>query len=120
MNVLHSNRWSRAAFFAVIALTCSCVMGIKLREDAKLIEKKIANARERGAYRCAPAELARAEANLEFLNYELTEGDFRRASWHHRAALENINKALEITNPDECADKRVLIEEQKPVVITPT
>src|SRR4051812_17307169 len=76
-----------------IALS-GCVMGAKLREDAKLIEKKIANARERGSYRCAPAELARAEAQLEFLNYELAEGDFRRASWHHRAALENINRAL--------------------------
>jgi OmpA-OmpF porin, OOP family len=97
-----------------------CVMGAKLQEDARLIEKKIANARERGSYRCAPAELARAEAHLEFLNYELSEGDFRRAAWHHRASLENINKALQITNPDECADKRVLISDQQPIIITQT
>ncbi len=102
------------------ALLGGCVFGAKLREDAKLIEKKIQTARERGAYRCAPAELAKADANLVFLNYELDEGDFRRASFHHRAALENVNRALEITNPDECAEKHVLISENKPVVITKT
>ena len=111
----------RLSVLGVALLANGCILGAKLREDAKLIEKKIANARERGAYRCAPAELARAEANVEFLSYELDEGDFRRAEWHHRAALENINRALEITNPDECADKRVLIAETpKPVVITQT
>ncbi len=87
----------------------ACVYGAKLREDAKLIEKKVANARERGAYRCAPKELARAEANLEFLQYELDMGDFQRAARHHRAALENIDRALQITDPNECAEKRVLI-----------
>ena len=86
-----------------------CVAGAKLRADAKLIEKKIATARERGAYRCAPAELATAEANLEFLNYELDQGDYLRAKRHHRAALENISRALEITDPNKCAEKRVLI-----------
>ncbi|MEK7703705.1 MAG: OmpA family protein [Myxococcota bacterium] len=87
----------------------SCVAGAKLREDAKLIEKKIANARERGSYRCAPEQLARAETNLQFLKYELDQGDYLRAERHHRAALENINRALEITDPAECAEKRVLI-----------
>ncbi|MBI3179162.1 MAG: OmpA family protein, partial [Deltaproteobacteria bacterium] len=97
-----------------------CVFGAKLREDAKLIEQKVANARERGAFRCAPAELARAEANLEFLEYELTMGDFRRASRHHRAALQNIDRAIEMSDPNECAEKRVLIGEEKPLVITKT
>lgn len=86
-----------------------CVAGAKLREDAKLIEKKIANARERGAYRCAPTELATAEAQLEFLTYELEQGDYMRAERHHRSALENIGRAIEITDPNECAEKRVLI-----------
>lgn len=97
----------------LVAGSFSCVAGAKLREDAKLIEKKVANARERGAYRCAPDQLARAEANLEFLKYELDQGDYPRAERHHRAALENINRAIEITDPAECAEKRVLI-------ITPT
>ena len=53
----------RVGALALVALgAVACVTGAKLREDAKLIEKKIANARERGSYRCAPKELARAEA----------------------------------------------------------
>ncbi len=104
---------STSARIGVVALaalsSAACVLGAKLREDAKLIEKKIANAREAGSYRCAPKQLATAEAHLEFLRYELDMGDFRRAQRHHRAALENINRALEITDPNECADKRVLI-----------
>jgi OmpA-OmpF porin, OOP family len=111
----------RVGCVAIIALgAAACVTGAKLREDAKLIEKKVANARERGAYRCAPKELARAEANLEFLSYELEQGDFRRAQRHHTAALENIDRALSITDPNECAEKRVLISEDKPLVITKT
>ena len=99
----------RVVLSLLLVGSMGCVAGAKLREDAKLAQKKIANARERGAYRCAPAELARAEAHLEFLNYELSEGDFRRAQWHNRLAQENIDRALEITNPDECADKTVII-----------
>jgi outer membrane protein OmpA-like peptidoglycan-associated protein len=109
-----SNFWARKTVARVgslmmAAASLSCVMGAKLREDAKLIEKKIANAREAGSYRCAPQELAKAEAHFEFLRYELEMGDFRRAQRHRRAALENINRAIDITDPNECADKRVLI-----------
>lgn len=91
------------------ASQAGCVLGAKLKEDAKLIERNISLARERGAYRCAPAELARAESNLEFLAYELNLGSFTRAQAHRDRALKNIERALEITNPDECADKQVLI-----------
>ena len=116
-----SHKSFRVGFVALVAFGAgSCVTGAKLREDAKLIEKKIANARERGAYRCAPKELAKAEANLEFLSYELEQGDFRRAQRHHTAALENIDKAIAITDPNECAEKRVLIAEDRPLVITKT
>jgi outer membrane protein OmpA-like peptidoglycan-associated protein len=112
----HSSRVIRRAVvrtaLAAIALTgTSCVLGAKLRQDAQLIEKKVASARERGAYRCAPGELAEAETQLEFLDYELREGNFRRAKRHHDAALENVNRALRITDPNKCADKQVIIRE---------
>ena len=89
-----------------------CALSGRLHEQVQLIGKKVANARERGAYRCAPAELARAESHLEFLEYELDEGDYRRAEFHQRIALTNVEKALEITDPDRCAEKRVLILDQ--------
>src|SRR5688572_21505866 len=117
---MRTRAMNTGAALLLAALGSGCVLGAKLREDAKLIDQKIATARERGAYNCAPQQLARAEAHLEFLRYELDEGDFRRADWHHRAALENINKALEITDPNTCAEKRVLISEQAPILITKT
>ncbi len=116
------NRWAKNALGALFVMsmlggTLSCVTGSKMRADAKLIEQKIATARERGAYRCAPKQLAKAESHLEFLHYELNEGDFLRAGWHHRNSLENINKALDITDPNECAEKRVLIAEEPDEVV---
>ncbi len=41
------HNWARVGIVALVALgSLSCVLGAKLREDAKLIEKKIANIRE--------------------------------------------------------------------------
>src|SRR5688572_9096456 len=97
----------------VLAASSGCVTGSKLRADAQLIQQQVATARERGAYRCAPRELAKAESHLEFLLYELDEGDFRRAGWHHRNATQNVQRALEITDPNECAEKQVVIAETK-------
>ena len=104
--------------FAIALLALSgCTLGSALREDAKLIDKRIKSARERGSYRCAPTELALAESHLEFLEYELTQGDFQRASYHRQLALRNISEALDITDPNECADKNVLISSDSQVVI---
>lgn len=81
----------------------SCVAGAKLREDATIIEQKIARAMEVGSRYCAPVELATAQTHLEFMRYELEEGDYRRASVHREKSLTSIDRALEMTNPEECA-----------------
>jgi len=93
-------------FFQIIGycLLSACGSSSALREEAKVIEKKIATARERGAYNCAAEEYAAAEANLEFLRYELDEGDYRRAEWHKQRALESVSRAIEVTDPNKCAD----------------
>lgn len=110
-------QWRGAKLLLIIGLALAnttCMISGRLRADSKLIEQKIATARSRGAYRCAPKELARAEAHLDFLSYELDEGDFRRAGFHHRTATSNIERALEITDPNECAEKKIVIAEDKP------
>lgn len=112
---------ARLILVAVATLSLyGCVAGAKLRESTKLIRNKIDSVREAGAYNCAPAALARAEAHLEFLEYELNAGDFRRAGWHERSALENVNRAIETTYPEMCTNKRVVIADRRPVVITKT
>lgn len=96
---------------ALSLLGSSCIVGTKLRDDAGAIEKKIATAMEIGSRRCAPVDLATAQSHLEFLHYELEEGDYRRATFHRERAAKSIERALEITDPDKCADTQVLIVE---------
>ncbi|MEL6545031.1 MAG: OmpA family protein [Myxococcota bacterium] len=98
-----------SVFVAFVVALQGCVVGAKLREDAVAIDKKIASAMELGARRCAPAELATAQSHLEFLRYELEEGDYQRASFHREKSLTNVDRALQVTDPEKCADTRVLI-----------
>jgi OmpA-OmpF porin, OOP family len=106
--------------WAVSFLLCGvggCALGGRLVADIQLIEQKVNTARDRGAYRCAPEQLAIAETELEFLRYELDEGDFLRAERHHRKALDQIGKALTTTDPDKCAEKRIVITQEPTMVI---
>ena len=109
-----------AAMATLLLFAASCITGARLREGIPQIEKKIHQARERGAYRCAPRELATAEASLEFLKYEISTGDFIRAKEHHDIAITNAERAIEITDPAECADKMVTIRQPTQVVIART
>ena len=105
---------------AILALaTVGCVYGAQLKADAEGIAIMVKEATERGAVKCAPEELALAETNLIFMRYELMEGDYTRASWHHRAAMDNAERALAITDPEKCAEKEVIIAAPQ-VVITST
>ena len=63
---------------------------------------------------CAPAELARAEASLEFLSYELDEGNYSRAEFHHAVALESVDRAIERSTPDECASDERAAHDDRP------
>ena len=114
------SRYAIGMLILVGALASGCRSGPMLRGDAVQIAKKLEMARENGAYNCAPMQLAQAEAHLEFLEYELDEGDFQRASWHHRAATQNADTAFAITDPDKCADREVLIADAAPVIIKST
>ncbi|MDB4987150.1 MAG: Flagellar motor rotation protein MotB [Myxococcaceae bacterium] len=63
-------------------------------------------ARERGAYRCAPEELAEAEAQLEFATRELREGDQPRAREHLILAHANASAALRLSAAAACRATR--------------
>lgn len=62
-------------------------------------------AREAGAYRCAPEELALAEAHLEFARHELDQGDAARAREHLVLARVNASAALRLSDR-ACAEPR--------------
>ncbi|MEL6761806.1 MAG: OmpA family protein, partial [Myxococcota bacterium] len=86
------------ALWMLLALP-GCSAGAAQREDARGLDRKIARAMERGARRCAPAELATAQSHLEFFRYEASRGDSARAEAHRAQAEASIERALEIADP---------------------
>ncbi len=85
------------------AVLAGCVSGSKIRADAEVIKRDITKAREQGAYKCAPRDLALAESNVEFTEDELDQGDWLRASEHVKIALGAVKRAVE--NSKDCLKK---------------
>ena len=79
-----------------------CV-GPGIAAQADVVRVDIAKAKKSGAYECAPVELAKAEAHVDFAEAELAEGDFIRAKEHMEIAIDEKIKALE--NSKGCAPK---------------
>ena len=103
---------------ALASLAAGCVSGNKIRAGGEVIQADIDRARKSGAYRCAPRELAMAEAHLDFAYGEVAEGNGTRGLDHIRIAEENVKKALVLSKG--CGPKQVLIKEKKevkPVVV---
>jgi outer membrane protein OmpA-like peptidoglycan-associated protein len=93
-----------------------CMTSAAIQQRADVVKLDVEKARKSGAYRCSPEALARAEANLEFTENELRQGDFIRAGEHVNIAMENVKKAL--AESKDCGPKRVLIKKPKaPTVV---
>ena len=85
---------SLLAGLALLSLS-ACATGAALRLEGESIQSQLDAAREAGAYRCAPRELARAESHLEFLQTELTQGNAVRAAQHRNEAQTALVGVLE-------------------------
>lgn len=89
----------------VIAWCCIAVacagQGIKSRANAT--DMVIAQARANGAMRCAPVELAEAEAHNEFARQELRDGDYQRAGEEARQAEHAATAAMQKSPKARCA-----------------
>jgi OOP family OmpA-OmpF porin len=84
----------RRLLLGAAALVAACATGGKLRENATVIRSEIEKAKASGAMRCAPRELATAEANLEFADAEVAYGNATRAKEHLDAAQNAVKDAL--------------------------
>lgn len=79
-----------------------CASGAALRREAESIQVQLDNARQAGAYRCAPRALAKAEAHLDFLQGELQQGHALRAKDHREeaaAALVTVMEQVKVCPP---------------------
>jgi outer membrane protein OmpA-like peptidoglycan-associated protein len=88
--------------------------GTKLRGKASTVAELIATARDNGAERCAPVELAMAESHHDFARTELDEGDFYRAKTELAIAEKNAHAAIKKSPKVRCAPKIVVAPKPKP------
>lgn len=98
---------SRLTGLAALALSATgCARGLPLDARVEDLASLTRDARARGAYRCAPEELARAEAELEFARAELGLGDPARAREHVVRASANARAALRLSADPSCRGTR--------------
>jgi OmpA-OmpF porin, OOP family len=98
----------------------ACVTGGRLRETTQVVRADIEKAKKSGAARCAPKELATAEANLDFAETESNYGHASRAGEHLKAAERSVKRALDLSKA--CGPTQVIIakkapEEPKPTIV---
>jgi len=79
--------------------------GMQLAANSRQIRTIAKEARDNGAYKCAPRELALAETNLDFAGNELDQGDYFRAREHLEIADTNAREAYRLSPRDRCLAK---------------
>ncbi len=89
------------ALGALIALAVGCA-GTAVRARTRTIDGMIATARDNGAMRCAPIELAMAEAHNDFAKQDLAEGNYYPAKREAEIARANAALAIEKSPKERC------------------
>jgi OmpA-OmpF porin, OOP family len=103
---------ARLLLLAAAIAAAACATGGKLRENAEVIRSDIDKAKRSGAVRCAPKELALAEANVHFSEEEVAFGHANRANEHIALAEKHVKEALRLSKT--CGPTQVLIAKKAP------
>jgi OOP family OmpA-OmpF porin len=85
----------------VAALIAACA-GQAVRARTRTVDTMIATARDNGALRCAPIELAMAEAHNDFAKQELSEGNYYPARREAEIARTNAQAAIDKSPRARC------------------
>ncbi len=101
------------AVLMVIVALAGCA-GQTVRSQAKTTEGLLATARDNGAMRCAPVELALGESNNDFAFHALDEGNYYDAKRTAAIAEKNAKLAIEKSPRDKCTDKEPVKLPPKP------
>ncbi len=103
---------NRRAILALTALAalggCSRAATLQGRVDG--LREIVEQSERNGAYRCAPRELAVAQANLDFAEIEMAQGNMDRAESHFALAEPNGRAAFRMSPAERCAPRDVAIE----------
>ncbi len=100
------------AVAALLLASAGCAAGARLRQSAEVIRGDVDRAKRSGALRCAPRELALAEANVEIAEVEMADGRGGRAEEHLRVAELSTRRALELSRT--CGPTQVTIRKDAP------
>ncbi len=87
--------------FLVVLAICGCA-GSNVRSRTADTDKVIASARDNGAQKCAPIELAMAESHNDFAQHELDEGNYYDASHEADIAEQNARLAFDKSPREKC------------------
>jgi OmpA-OmpF porin, OOP family len=88
----------------VLAVASGC-MGGAVRSQTKDTATLIATARENGAQKCAPVELAMAESHNDFARHSLDEGNYYDARRDADVAQSNARLAIDKSPKETCVGK---------------
>jgi outer membrane protein OmpA-like peptidoglycan-associated protein len=69
------------------------------------VREILASARSKGAYHCAPRQLARGEANAEFAEREFGKGEYFAAKDHLETAQTSAEEALRLSSDERVCPK---------------
>jgi OOP family OmpA-OmpF porin len=94
------------AFAAALGASCA---GAELEGRARVVDSLVAKARENGAERCAPVELALAESHVAFAKEDLDQGDPFRAREELTIAETNAREAVRKSPKDPCVPEPVVV-----------
>lgn len=89
----------------LVPLLIAGCAGAAVRTQTAATSGLIVTARDNGAQRCAPIELAMAESHNDFARHALDEGNYYEARREARVAETNAKVAIEKSPPDKCKDK---------------
>jgi outer membrane protein OmpA-like peptidoglycan-associated protein len=87
---------------ALVCLALGACAGMKVRATTRTTEQLIATARDHGAQRCAPVELAMAESSNDFAEHALDEGNYFDASARAAVAAKNAQLAIDRSPKERC------------------
>jgi OmpA-OmpF porin, OOP family len=93
---------TRRVLIVVAAVGFGSCAGSGLKERTRSVDQLIAEARDDGAVRCAPVELAMAESHNEFARTELRQGRYYPAKGELAVAETNAKAAVEKSPKDRC------------------
>ena len=87
----------------VVVVASGGCAGTAVRARTGTIDTMIATARDNGAMRCAPVELAMAESHNDFAKQELSEGNYYPAKREAEIARLNAQAAIDKSPRERCA-----------------